>query len=79
LARLLLEEVATAQSLGGRGAGLRRRISPTDVAARLGSAREIVSRQLTAWRKSGMLRIGNGLITFCDIEAYQELTERPDP
>jgi len=79
LARLLLEEVATTQSRGGSGAGLRRRISPTEVAARLGSARESVSRQLNAWRKVGMLRIDNGLITICDIEAFQELTERPDP
>jgi CRP/FNR family transcriptional regulator, cyclic AMP receptor protein len=79
LARLMLQEIATAQSLGGRGAALRRRISPTEVAARLGSARESVSRQLAAWRKNGMLRIDNGLITICDIEAFRKLTELPDP
>lgn len=78
LARLLLEEAEAARSLGGSGAGLRRRISPTKVAARLGSARESVSRQLNAWRKSGMLRFDNGLITICDVEAFQELTQRPD-
>lgn len=78
LARLLLEEVAAARSLGGSDPELRRRISPTELAARLGSARESVSRQLNAWRKSGMLRIDNGLITICDTEAFQELTKRAD-
>jgi hypothetical protein len=33
---------------------------------------------MNAWRKSGMLRFDNGLITICDVEAFQELTERPD-
>jgi len=78
LAKLLLEEVAATRSMGGSDAELRRRISPTEVATRLGSARESVSRQLNAWRKSGMLRIDDGLITICDIEAFQELTRRAD-
>lgn len=44
-----------------------------DLAARIGSAREVVSRQLERWSESGLITTERGRITLCDPDRLRRL------
>lgn len=78
LAKLLLELSTRDGPPLASGAGRASRISQSEIAARLGSARESVSRQLNAWRKDGIVAIENRAIAIRDADALRALAEAPD-
>ncbi|MCP4075240.1 MAG: Crp/Fnr family transcriptional regulator [Gammaproteobacteria bacterium] len=49
------------------------KIKQSELAAELGTAREIVSRYLSRWQKQGMLETGRGAIKIIDIEALVDI------
>jgi CRP/FNR family transcriptional regulator len=53
-----------------------RRLSIThqELAAELGSAREVISRQLKEFERRGWIRLGRGQLQLLDAAALQQLT-----
>lgn len=47
------------------------------IAAELGTAREVVSRQLKEFERRGWVKLGRGLITISDLEALQKHLSTP--
>ena len=50
------------------------RVTQADLAAQVGSAREVISRRLDAWGQKGWVRTGRGTVTLLDRDALERLS-----
>lgn len=66
LARLLVAEAATAQGL---------HTTQREVAARLGTVREVLARELARFESRGWIRLGRGSIEIIDLAAIRRLAD----
>ncbi|MCB1513090.1 MAG: winged helix-turn-helix domain-containing protein, partial [Hyphomicrobiaceae bacterium] len=53
------------------------RITHAELAARVGTAREVISRRLDAWARRGLVKTGRGTIEITDTETLRAIAEDP--
>src|SRR5215475_3935577 len=76
LARWLLSEARARGSHGASGVEITLALSNQQIAARIGSVREVVSRALSRLQQSGLIRIDGRRITICDEQALEVFAGR---
>ena len=53
-------------------------VTHRDLAAELGTAREVVSRHLAAFERRGLVRLGRGTVEIVDRAGLRRLADAPD-
>jgi CRP/FNR family transcriptional regulator len=71
LARWLLSEVRARGSLAEAGIEITLALTNQQIAARIGSVREVVSRALSRLQQNGLIQIDGRRITICDEQALE--------
>ncbi|MDQ2089032.1 Crp/Fnr family transcriptional regulator [Marimonas arenosa] len=51
------------------------RITQAELATKVGTAREVISRRLDAWARRGVVQTGRGTITITDAQALREIAQ----
>jgi CRP-like cAMP-binding protein len=76
LSRWLLSEARARGSRAASGVEITLALSNQQIAARIGSVREVVSRALSRLQQSGLIRIDGRRITICDEQALEVFAGR---
>jgi CRP-like cAMP-binding protein len=75
LARWLLSEARTRGRLADSGVEITLALTNQQIAARIGSVREVVSRALSRLQQNGLIMIDGRRITICDEQALEVFAE----
>jgi CRP/FNR family transcriptional regulator len=68
-------DIRLAQKIAERAEGGTVRATHAQLAAELGTAREVISRQLAEFQRRGWVDLGRGTVTILDADALEQLAE----
>jgi CRP/FNR family transcriptional regulator len=75
LGRLLLAEARSRGTARGRGLELEFPLTHQQVASRIGSVREVVSRAFSRLQQAGFVRTDGKMVVIADVERFAKYTE----
>lgn len=73
LARFLLDLAHTRGVSRGKGVLLDSGLTHDELAASVGTAREVISRTLEQWQREGLVRLGRGRLVLLDLPRLKEI------
>jgi len=79
LARFLLDLAHTRGVSRGKGVLLDSGLTHDELAACVGTAREVISRTLEQWQREGLVRLGRGRLVLLDLPRLEEILTPPRP
>jgi CRP/FNR family transcriptional regulator len=77
LARFLLDLAHTRGVSRGKGVLLDSGLTHDELAACVGTAREVISRTLEQWQREGLVRLGRGRLVLLDLPRLEEILTPP--
>jgi CRP-like cAMP-binding protein len=79
LARFLLDLAHTRGVSRGQGVLLNSGLTHDELAACVGTAREVISRTLEQWQREGLVRLGRRRLVLLDLPRLEEILTAHDP
>jgi CRP/FNR family cyclic AMP-dependent transcriptional regulator len=73
VAKVLLRLAQAAQAQGDGSKTLVLRVTQQELGSMAGGARESVNRQLQVWQTAGLIKLGKGSISICDVRRLQRM------